>query len=56
MIVTAESRIQELWNWLVALEPGFAFLLCLPFGVAAAGLLRYWFDHRKPRTSAAHDD
>ncbi|MDP1692486.1 MAG: hypothetical protein Q8L49_11155 [Burkholderiaceae bacterium] len=40
-------RAQELWNWLLALEPDFAFLLSLPFLVAAAGLLRYWFDHRR---------
>jgi len=47
--------MQELWNWLVALEPDFAFLLCLPFAVAAVGLLRYWFDHRKSHRSAAHN-
>ena len=38
---------QELWNLLTALEPGFAFLLGLPFMVAAAGLLRYGYDHWK---------
>lgn len=45
---------QELWNWLIALDPGFAFLLGLPFMVAAAGLLRYWIDLRKSRRSVEH--
>ena len=45
---------QELWNWLTALEPGFAFLLGLPFMVAAAGLLRYGFDRRNLRRSGRH--
>jgi hypothetical protein len=31
--------INELLDWLADLEPGFAFLLALPFLVAAAGLL-----------------
>ena len=29
----------ELWTWLVALPPDFAFLLSLPFLVALTGLL-----------------
>jgi hypothetical protein len=45
---------QELWNWLIALEPGFAFLLGLPFMVAAAGLLRYAFDRWHLRRSGTH--
>lgn len=38
------SGADELWYWLHTLEPGFAFLLALPFIVVAAGLGRYWFD------------
>jgi hypothetical protein len=29
----------ELWDWLVALPPDFAFLLSMPFLVALTGLL-----------------
>ena len=42
-------HVQELWRWLVALEPNFAFLMALPFIVAAAGLARYWYDQRRSR-------
>ena len=45
---------QELWNWLIGLEPDFAFLLSLPFTVAAAGLLRYGFDRWNLRRSGPH--
>ena len=33
---------QELWDWLRTLDPPFAFLLALPFGVAFAGLISVW--------------
>jgi hypothetical protein len=33
------NRADELIVWLSTLEPGFAFLLALPFLVAGAGLL-----------------
>jgi hypothetical protein len=33
------KRAIELWEWLVALPPDFAFLLSLPFLVALTGLL-----------------
>jgi hypothetical protein len=33
------NRAIELWDWLVALPPDFAFLLSLPFLVALTGLL-----------------
>ena len=45
----ATSHVRELWQWLLALEPNFAFLMALPFIVAAAGLARYWYDQRRSR-------
>ena len=45
---------QELWHWLVGLDPSFAFLLGLPFMVAAAGMLRFGFDRWDQRRSDAN--
>jgi hypothetical protein len=42
-------RADELWQWLLGLEPSFAFLLGIPLMVMAAGLCRYWFDRRRSR-------
>ena len=33
------ARAQQLWDWIAALPNDFAFLLALPFVVAALGLL-----------------
>jgi hypothetical protein len=33
------ERLRELWQWLVALPPDFAFLLSLPFVVVVAAIL-----------------
>ena len=48
--------IADLGRWLVELEPVFAFLLALPFVVAAAGLLAARLESRgkrRERRSAA---
>jgi hypothetical protein len=34
------DRLRELWDWLVALPPDFAFLLSMPLLVALTGALR----------------
>jgi hypothetical protein len=39
----------ELLEWLRALEPAEAFLLLIPFIVAAAGMSQYWLERREPR-------
>ena len=40
----AEAFDLSQWsNWFNSLEPSFVFLLCLPFAVAAAGLLADMF-------------
>jgi hypothetical protein len=50
--------LTETWNewkeWLMSLSPEFAFLLAIPFAVAAAGLLKYWIDRSgdAPRAAA----
>ena len=40
------------WNawmeWVMSLSPEFAFLLAIPFAVAAAGLLKFWLDGSGP--------
>ena len=41
--------IADLGRWLAALEPSFAFLLALPFLVAAAGLLALRLEPRAKR-------
>ena len=46
-------RADELWRWLHALEPTFAFLLALPFMVAAAGFARDAFDRYLARRKTA---
>jgi hypothetical protein len=33
------QRLRELWDWLMALPPDFAFLLSLPLVVAIAAIL-----------------
>jgi hypothetical protein len=44
----------ELVEWIQALEPAAAFLLMLPFVVAAAGLSQYWLERRgQPHDTAA---
>ena len=43
------SHVQDLWQWILGLEPNFAFLMALPFIVATAGLARYWYDRRCSR-------
>lgn len=48
------DRLRELIEWARELEPAAAFLLLLPFVVAAAALIQYWLEHREtqPRESA----
>ena len=48
------DRLRELIVWARDLEPAAAFLMLLPFVVAAAGLLQYWLEHRdtQPRENA----
>jgi hypothetical protein len=41
------EAIIELWNWLAELEPTFAFLLALPFAIAALGLAALGLDHKR---------
>jgi hypothetical protein len=41
--------ISDIGAWLAALEPAFAFLLALPFAVAAAGLFALHLERRAPR-------
>ena len=49
----AEAFDPSRWsNWFNSLEPSFVFLLCLPFAVAAAGLLADVFRKRLSVTSA----
>jgi hypothetical protein len=40
--------LTEAWNdwmeWFLSLSPEFAFLVAIPFAVAAAGLAKYWID------------
>lgn len=49
--------LTESWNacreWLLSLSPEFAFLLAIPFAVAAAGLLKYWIDRSGDAPRAA---
>ena len=40
------ERISELRQWLATLEPGFAFLLALPFVVGLMGLAAEWVRRR----------
>ena len=50
------ERLRELWDWLVALPPDFAFLLSMPFLVAltaALGLLAA--PRRRPRPDEARE-
>jgi len=42
--------LNELFVWLSTLEPGFAFLLALPFVVAVAGLLSEYCQARLHRS------
>ncbi len=49
---TAMQTFRELHAWIVALEPAAAFLMLLPFVVAAAGLLQYWLENRKEKPAA----
>ena len=49
----------ELYEWIVSLDPAAAFLLLVPFVVAAAGISRYWLEtrdepRRAPRRAAPH--
>ena len=47
------DRLRELWDWLVALPPDFAFLLSMPLLVALTAILRMLAQApRQPR--AAH--
>jgi predicted cation transporter len=48
------TYITELIEWIQALEPASAFLMLLPFVVAAAGLLQRWLEQRDaaPRRAA----
>lgn len=41
--------IADIGAWLTALDPAFAFLLALPFAVAAAGLIALRSEQRAPR-------
>lgn len=42
---------RELWDWLHTLDASFAFLLALPFMVAAAAFLGDWVRRRCGRSS-----
>ncbi len=46
--------VRELLVWIEALDPAAAFLMLLPFLVAAAGLIQHWIEGReeKPRMAA----
>ena len=46
------QRLRELVEWARDLEPATAFLMLLPFVVAAAGLIQHWLDRRE---SARHE-
>ena len=49
--------MRELFDWLAALDPVFAFLLALPFAVAAAGLCAEAVRRRRARaTTRAKED
>jgi hypothetical protein len=39
--------IADIGRWLADLDPTFAFLLALPFAVAAAGVLAGWLETRR---------
>lgn len=43
------ERIGELFEWVHALEPDMAFLMLLPFVVAAAGLIQLWLEAQDRR-------
>jgi hypothetical protein len=45
---SAMRYIAEFADWLGLLEPEEAFLLLMPFIVAAAGLSQYWLQRREP--------
>jgi hypothetical protein len=47
----------ELTEWLMTISPEFAFLIAIPFAVAAAGLAKYWIDRSgdAPRDVARRD-
>ena len=47
------NRLLELWTWARELDPAAAFLMLLPFVVAAAGLLQYWLEQRDEREPRA---
>ena len=44
---SAMRYARELLEWIQALEPAAAFLMLLPFVVAAAGLGQYWLERRE---------
>jgi hypothetical protein len=46
---TAMRYARELIEWMQALEPATAFLMLVPFIVAAAGLSQYWLEQRERR-------
>lgn len=44
--------VGELIQWLVSLDPGFAFLLALPFLVGLAGFLAEYLRQRRARPNS----
>jgi hypothetical protein len=48
------GRIEELAQWLISLDPSFAFLLALPFLVGFAGLLSEYLRQCRTRSSSGH--
>ena len=46
-------RIQELIDWLGSLPADFAFLLALPFFVAAVAFAGDWYERRRARRAEA---
>ena len=54
--ITAEvgGAIGELIQWLLSLDPSFAFLLALPFGVGFAGFLSEHLRRRRAKTISRH--
>lgn len=42
-----KDRIEELYEWLISLPPDFAFLLALPFVIAAVAVA--WDAIRRPK-------
>lgn len=49
----ADGTLQETIQWFASLEPGFAFLLALPFLVALAGFFGEYLKRRRENSMNA---